>query len=444
MSKLVIIGAGSAMFAKKFIGDLLTFDDIKLDTVSLVDINKEKLSVMEKLAKRMCEQQKKSMKIEATTERRDVLKGANYVICAIGVGGVEAYRKDLEIPDKYGIDQNVGDTLGPGGTFRGLRIIPELLKICEDMEELCPDAILFQYSNPMAAVCMAVSKASSIKIVGLCHSVQGTAQQLASYMQVPVESISYWCAGINHMAWYLQFKVNGKDAYPDLRKLQVNQEVMDMLSEYEKDYAELGVKVIDTVRFKIMHNFGYFVTESPFHMSEYVPYFRKNKKAIEDLHVSRRWWLTHEMSADEYFDELKRIINNNEYIDIRKTYEYAPDIIRSIETGIPFRSNLNVPNTGLITNLPYECCVEVPCFSDSEGIHPCYIGALPEQCAALNIININVQTMITKAALEKKKEYIYQAVKLDPLTSAILDLDQIHQMVDEMIEANKEYLKGYK
>lgn len=444
MSKIVFIGAGSAMFAKNLIGDLLTFNDIKLDTISLVDINKEKLDIMTALVKRMCEQQKKNIKVESTTERREVLKDANYVICTIGVGGVEAYKKDLEIPDKYGINQNVGDTIGPGGTFRGLRVIPEVIKICKDMEQLCPNAILFQYSNPMAAICMAINKASSIKAVGLCHSVQGTAWQLACYLKVPVESVSYWCAGINHMAWFLEFKVNGKDAYPELKKLPVNQEVMDMLSEYEKDYAAFGVKVIDTVRFKIMHDFGYFVTESPFHMSEYVPYFRKNKEAIEKLHVSRRWWLTHEMSADDYFNELKIILDKNEYIPITKTYEYAPDIIRSIETGIPFRSNLNVPNTGLITNLPEGCCVEVPCFSDSEGIHPCYVGDLPEQCAALNRTNINVQTMIAKAALEKKKEYIFQAVKLDPLTSALLNLDQINAMVEEMIEANKDYLYDYK
>jgi alpha-galactosidase len=444
MSKIVFIGAGSAMFTKNLIGDLLTFNDIKLDTISLVDINKEKLDVMDTLVKKMCKQQKKNIKVESTTERRAVLKNADYVICTIGVGGVEAYKKDLEIPDKYGIDQNVGDTIGPGGTFRGLRVIPEIVKIAKDMEELCPNAILFQYSNPMAAICIALHKVSNIKTVGLCHSVQGTALQLANYLRVPSQSVSYWCAGINHMAWYLEFKINGKDAYPDLKKLPVNQEVMDMLSEYEKDYAVFNVKVIDTVRFKIMHEFGYFVTESPFHMSEYVPYFRKNKEAIEKLRVSKRWWLTHEMGGNDYFNELKRIINNDEYIPITKTYEYAPDIIRSIETGVPFRSNLNVPNTGLITNLPEESCVEVPCFSDSEGIHPCYVGNLPEQCASLNRTNINVQIMIAKAALEKKKEYIFQAIALDPLTSALLDLDQINAMVEEMIIANKEYLKDYK
>lgn len=443
MSKLVVIGAGSAVFTKNLIGDLLTFDDIKLDSISLVDINETKLDVIDRLIKKMVKQKKRDITVVSTTERREVLGGANYVICVISVGGVEAYEKDLKIPDKYGVDQNVGDTIGPGGTFRYLRVIPEILNICKDMEELCPDAILFNYTNPMAPICMAVDKATNIKAIGLCHSVQGTARQLASYLQVSIDSVTYWCAGINHMSWYLEYKVDGKDAYPDLMKLSESHELIDVLGEYEKDYAAFGIKLIDIVRFKIMRHFGYFVTESSFHMSEYTPYFRKDKEAIKELRVDRRWWLTHEKSTDDYYDKLKDILDNDKVVEIEKTSEYAPDIIRALETNIPFRANLNVPNTNLITNLQYGCCVEVPCYVDAIGIHPCYIGDLPEQCAALNRSNINVQEMMVKAALEKKKEYILQAVKLDPLTGALLNLDQIDNMVNELMEAHKDYLKDF-
>jgi len=444
MFKLVIIGAGSAMFAKKLIGDLLTFNDIKLDTISLVDINTEKLAVMEKVAAKMCHQKNKKIKIQATANRREVLKNATYVISTIGVGGVEAYKKDLEIPDKYGVIQNVGDIIGPGGMFRFIRAFPEILRICKDMEELCPDAYLFNYTNPMAPICLALSKATNIKVFGFCHNVQSTAQQLSNYLQVDESRISYWAAGINHMDWFLQYKVDGKNAYPELWKLSESEESIKELSQYEEDYKSMGVTVIDIVRFKVMRHFGYFVSESPFHMSEYVPYFRKNAQAIKELFVDRRWWLDHEMAADEYFEELKAILERNEEIPIQKTFEYAPEIIHANITGKPFRANLNVPNTGLITNLPRNSVVEVPCYADSEGIHPCYVGDLPESLAALNNSNINVHILMAKAVLEKKKKYIYEAVKLDPLTGAMLTLDQIHQMTDEMIEANKEYLQDYK
>lgn len=444
MSKLVIIGAGSAMFAKKLIGDLLIFDDIKITNISLCDINAQKLSVMEQVAKKMVKQKNSSIKIEASTNRRELLGDATYVISTIGVGGVEAYKKDLEIPDKYGVNQNVGDIIGPGGMFRFLRAIPEIYKICKDMEELCPEAYFFNYTNPMAPICLALNHMTSIKVFGFCHNVQSTAQQLSNYLQVDEARISHWAAGINHMDWFLKYHVDGKDAYPELFKISSTQEGIDSLNPLERDYKSLGVEVYDTVRFKIMHNFGYFVSESPFHMSEYTPYFRKNIEAIKALKVDRRWWLAHEMAADEYFEELKGMLHRNEEIPIVKTFEYAPEIIHALESGKPFRANLNVLNKGIISNLPADCVVEVPCYADSMGIHPCYIGELPDQLAALNRSNINVHILMAKAAVEKKTELIYQAVKLDPLTGALLNLDQIHEMVTELLEANAEYLKDFK
>lgn len=444
MIKIVIIGAGSSMFTKKLLGDLLSFDEVQIDEFALVDINAEKLEVMQNVALKLCEQFGKAVKVSATTQRRDVLKDTSYVINTIGVGGVEAYKKDLEIPDKYGLIQNVGDIIGPGGMFRFLRAYPELLAMCRDMEELCPDAYFFNYTNPMAPLCLALSQMTNIKVFGFCHNVQSTAQQLSNYLQVDESRISYWAAGINHMDWFLEYKVDGKDAYPKLFEISQNPEDIIKLAEFEEDYKKMGVRVVDLVRFEIMHNFGYFPSESPFHMGEYVPYFRKNPELIEKYQVSERWWLAHEMAADDYFVELKGMLDSNKDIPCEKTFEYAPDIIHANLTGKPFRANLNVMNNGLISNLPNECVVEVPCYADSEGIHPCYVGELPYGLAALNLTNINVHVGMAKAAIEKKTHLIYDAIKMDPLTGAQLTLEQINDMVAEMIEANKEYLMDFK
>ncbi|MDC7227811.1 MAG: alpha-galactosidase [Spirochaetales bacterium] len=443
MNKVVIIGAGSSMFTRKLIGDLLSFDDMQMDEFSLVDINTEKLAVMEKVVLKLCKQFGKEVKVTITDNRRDVLKDAKYVINTIGVGGVEAYRKDLEIPDKYGLSQCIGDIIGPGGMFRFLRAYPELLRICKDMEDLCPDAFLFNYTNPMAPLCLALSNQTSIKLFGFCHNVQSTAQQLSNYLQVDESRISYWASGINHMDWFLEYKVDGKDAYPKLFEISQTEEEIIKLADYEKDYASLGVRLVDLVRFKIMHNFGRYPSESPFHMSEYVPYFRKNEKAIKDLQVDNRWWFAHECAADSYFEELKDMLAKDAEIPCAKTFEYAPEIIHANITGKPFRANLNVKNTGLISNLPENSVVEVPCYTDSEGIHPCYVGELPYALAALNKTNINMHVGMAMAANEKKTQLIYDAVKMDPLTGAILTLDQINDMVAEMIEANAEYLTDF-
>lgn len=444
MKKIVIIGAGSSMFTKKLLGDLLSFDDIAIDEFALVDINTEKLDVMKKVGEKLCKQFGKSVKVSATTNRRDVLKDASFVINTIGVGGWKAYQKDLEIPDKYGLSQCIGDIIGPGGMFRFLRAFPELLKICRDMEDLCPDAYLFNYTNPMAPLCLALNQVTKIKVFGFCHNVQSTAQQLSNYLQVDESRISYWAAGINHMDWFLEYKVDGKDAYPKLFEISQNREDIIKLADYEEDYKSMGVRLVDLVRFKIMHNFGYFPSESPFHMGEYVPYFRKNQELIEEYQVTNRWWFEHEKAADGYFDELKGMLERDEDIPCNKTFEYAPEIIHAHISGKPFRANLNVMNTGLISNLPNDCVVEVPCYTDSEGIHPCYVGELPYGLAALNRTNINMHVGMAKAAIEKKTQLIYDAVKMDPLTGAQLTLDQIDEMVAEMIEANKEYLTDFK
>ncbi|MDE5908748.1 MAG: alpha-galactosidase [Lachnospiraceae bacterium] len=444
MNKIVIIGAGSGMFSKKLICDVLTYDDMHIDAIGLVDINEHKLHVMEQVANKIVKQLGKNTVIEASTERRNVLKDAKYVINTIGVGGVELYEKDLQIPEKYGCIQNVGDIIGPGGMFRGLRAFPAILGMCKDMEELCPDAYFFNYTNPMAALCLALSKATKIKVFGFCHNVQSTALQLSAYLGTTMDHVSFWAAGINHMDWFLQYKVDGKDAYPELFEIAKDWKRIEELQKVEPDYCHYDAKVYDFVRFEIMQNFGKYVSESPFHMGEYCPYFRKNEEMIKEYKIEDRWWLRQEQGRDEYFEELEALIRENKEIPISKSFEYAPEIIHANLAGKPFRANLNVPNTGLITNLSNDSVVEVPCYADSEGIHPCYVGEIPTQLAALNTSNIVVHQMMAKAMVEKKYEYIYEGVKLDPMTAANCTLKQITSMVDELIEVNKAYLEGFK
>ena len=438
MPKITIIGAGSFVFSRQLIWDILSFPQLSDSRISLMDIDEERLNLIAQFAQKMVEDKGWGAKIESTLDRREALKGADYVIITIEVGGLDAYLNDIKIPDKYGINQNVGDTIGPGGVFRALRTVPVFLDICKDMEKLCPDAYLLNYTNPMAINCWAMNKVSKIKKVGLCHSVQGTAKQLASYMQIPHKELSWWVAGINHMAWFLELKWKGEDAYPILRKVAKDKNLWDRVTE---DYKKFGMK--DIVRFKIMEHFGYFVTESPYHMSEYVPYFRKNKKQIEELGISYRWWLDYKKAPDVHTKEIRNQIAGRKKIKMEKSDEYASYIIHSLETGKPCRINGNVENKGFITNLPEGCCVEVPCFVDRGDIHPCYVGDLPSPCAALNRTNINIQELAVQAALTKDKDALFQAVALDPLTSSILTLDEIKKMVDEMLEAEASYLPEF-
>lgn len=444
MPKIVIIGAGSVVFAQKLITDIITFPALRESALALVDIDEERLELITRLTERLKEQEHLPITVEAAKDRRKVLKGAHYVINMIQVGGLDAYRLDVEIPRKYGIDQTVGDTLGPGGVFRALRTIPVLLEICRDIEELCPHALLINYTNPMAMLCWAMNKATRVRNVGLCHSVQGTARTLAEYIGVDVEDakqyedeehrffykpmpegIDYWVAGINHQAWFLEFRYRGEDAYPLLWKAMENPEI------YRRDI----------VRFEIMRHFGYFVTESSHHMSEYVPYFRKNSELIAK-YIPERWdyYEICRSGLAPYMERIKRQIRGEEPIEIRRSLEYGAYIINAMETGELVRINGNVANTGLIPNLPEGCCVEVPCLVDRLGIHPCFVGDLPPQLASINRININVQELAVEGALQGKKEYIYEAIALDPLTAGILTLDEIRKMVDEMFVAEREYL----
>jgi len=437
MTKIVLIGAGSHVFSRRLITDFLTYDELRDGTITLMDIDPEHLSLITRFAKKLVGQYSFKTKIESTTDRREALEGADYVIVTIRVGGDEANNLDLEIPAKYGIKQGVGDTIGPGGIFYGLRHIPVLLDICHDMEDLCPDAWLINYSNPMAMNCWAVYDHTHVKNVGLCHSVQGTAADLARYLGAPLNEISYWVAGINHMAWFLELKWRGKDAYPILREKFKDPEV------YSRPDAHWAGP--DIVRVEIFKAFGYFNTESSQHMSDYVPYFRKRPELFEKFKLMYHLREKFEMRQRPLQDEaLKRLLESDEKIPLERGREYCSSIIHSIETGEPSLIYGNVKNTGLITNLPQGCCVEVPCLVDKNGIHPCYVGDLPPQCAALNRTNINVQELTVKAAVEKDKTLVFQAMLLDPLSSAILTIDEIREMVNEMLKAEAKYLGEFK
>lgn len=425
MAKITFIGAGSVVFASRLLGDIISHPELRDSTVSLMDINAERLKLITRFARVMTAKYAPEARVESTLNRREALEDADYVIIMIQVGGLEAFEKDIYIPLKYGVSQEVGDTLGPGGVFRGLRTIPVLLDICHDMEELCPDALLINYANPMAMNCWGMNKATKIRNVGLCHSVQGTAMQLARYINVPYEEVSYWVAGINHQAFFLEYKHKGEDAYPRIWEAMKKKEI------YEKD----------KVRFEMMKYLGYFITESSHHLGEYVPYFRTTEERREKYCTPRWFYLEICQKAwKPHYERIERQIQGEEPIEIKRSHEYGIDIIHSMETGEPCRINGNVENEGLITNLPEGCCVEVPCLVDKNGVHPCYVGNLPPQCAALNRTNINVQELAVKAALEKDRSAAVQAVMFDPLTSALLTPREIEKMVNEMFKAEAQWL----
>ena len=423
--KVAMIGAGSVVFAQRLTTDILSWPELQDATISLMDLDANRLEQIGALANRLVAEQRLPARIETTTDRRQALDGADYVIVSIQVGGVTAVRPDVEIPHRYGVDQAVGDTLGPGGVFRALRTIPVLLDICRDIAELCPNALMINYSNPMAMNCWAVSAATKTKVIGFCHSVQGTSRQLAGYVGVPYDEVGYWVAGINHMAWFLRFERKGEDLYPRLCEAMADPETYDK----------------DRVRFEVMRHFGYFVTESTRHMSEYVPYFRRTQELAEryappwrrdyDLYVQRQ---------ETYYDNVRRQVAGDEPIPTDRTTEFCSFVMHAIATDDAVRVNANVPNTGLITNLPEGCCVEVPCLVDNTGVHPCRVGDLPPQLAALDHANVAVQALTVKAALEQDRESVYRAVQLDPLTAAVLPLDRIRTMTDELFAASKPWL----
>jgi len=440
MPKITFIGAGSLVFTRNLCSDTLLAPSLQNSTISLMDIEPGRLEESRKIAQSIVDRRKLSAKIEATTERKSALRDADYVITTFQQGGLDAYKLDIEIPRKYGVEQCVGDTLGPGGVFRALRTIPVLFDICQELDTVAPDALLLNYVNPMAANCWAIDAGTGRPHIGLCHSVQGTSEMLAQWIDVPYNEVTFSCAGINHQSFFLEFRRGKDDLYPAIWDAIERPEI------YGKE----------PVRIDLMKQFGYFVTESSGHASEYVPYFRKNRKMVDEELVPK---FTDEVN--NWFDYgrtggyLRHCLNRmqkfqNEFEDIlaaepatARSHEYGSYIIEAIESNSPISVNGNVPNNGLIDNLPEGCCVEVPCLVTGNGIQPTKFGPLPPQLAALNRTNINVQELIVEAALYSDVDSVYHAVMLDPLTSAICTLPEIRAMVDEMLEAQKPWLPWF-
>jgi alpha-galactosidase len=423
MAKITFIGAGSTVFARNLLGDILGFEELAESEITLFDIDAERLETSELVARRVADTLEAPAKIQSTTDRRAALDGSDYAINMIQVGGYEPCTvTDFEVPKRFGLRQTIADTLGIGGIMRGLRTIPVLLSMCADMEELCPDTWFLNYTNPMAINCRAISRASSIRTVGLCHSVQGTAFELSRDLGIPYREITYLAAGINHMAFYLRFERDGEDLYPRLRAL-----------------AESGaVPEGNRVRYEVLKHLGYFVTESSEHFAEYVPWFVKRDRPdlVERFNIPLDEYPRRCVEQIAGWEAERESLERGDAIEVHRSFEYASTIIRSIETGKPRVVYGNVPNHGLIDDLPAGCTVEVPCLVDGNGVQPTHIGALPPQLTALIRTNVNVQELTVEAALTGKREHVYHAAMLDPHTAAELDLDQIHALVDELIDAH--------
>ena len=435
MPKIAFIGAGSTVFAKNLLGDILSFPELSGATISLHDIDAERLRTSEVVARRVAATLEARPTIEATADRRRALDGADYVIAMFQIGG---YRPstviDFEIPKRYGLRQTIADTLGIGGIMRGLRTVPVLLDVCRDMEAVCPDAHLLNYVNPMAINCWALSRATRIRTIGLCHSVQGTAEQLARDIGVPVADITYLCAGINHMAFYLRFEqrtADGvEDLYPRIRRVVEEGRVPDW----------------NRTRYDLFTRFGYFVTESSEHLSEYVPWFIKRDRPdlIASYNIPLDEYITRCETQIDAWEAIRQLLEDETIaLPVERTHEYGAYIIHSLETGQPRVVYGNVANDHLIDNLPQGACVEVPCLVDRNGIQPTRVGALPPQLAALMTTNVNVQSLTVEAALTGRREHIYHAAMLDPHTAAELDPEQIYALVDDLIAAHGDWLPTY-
>ncbi len=442
MTKIAIIGAGSLVFTRNLCSDILLTPALQASTIALMDIDPVRLERSRRVVETMIEKRGLRAQVAATLDRREAVQGAHYVITTFQQGGLEAYTLDIEIPRKYGIEQCVGDTLGPGGVFRGLRAIPVLLDLCRDLDELAPDALLLNYVNPMAINCWAIADGSGRPHVGLCHSVQGTSEMLARWIGVSYEEISFVCAGINHQAFFLEFRRGDQDLYPLIRQALQRDDILGQ----------------EPVRGELMRHLGYFVTESSGHASEYVPYYRKNGRVVLEELAPRftdphdawfdfgrtggylRYCLERETTAEQ---EFKALIDGSTPLPGERTHEYGSFIIEAMETNRPARINGNIPNRGHLTNLPQGCCVEVPCLVDRNGVQGVMVGALPTQLAALNRTNINVQELAVEGALRGDKEAVHHAVMLDPLTAAVCTLPQIHVLVEELFTVQARWLPQF-
>ena len=431
MAKVAIIGAGSIIFCKTLMQDIMATPGLEATEFALMAPSRKRTPQVEAFANRVIQHNKLPAKVSVTQDVREALTDADYVIATFQVGGLQGFAYDYKIPYKYGVDQCIGDTMGPGGIFRTLRSVPVVLDMAHAIEELCPNALVLNCVNPMATICWTLGT-TGVNFVGLCHGVQTTLDLISGYVGLPKEQIEFLCAGINHMAWFLKLEHQGQDLYPTLRAR----------------FEEPGYYVNEKVRGEVMRHFGYFMTESTGHLSEYLPYFRKNQKAL-DLYCDEPGFGG---ETGAYYAWCERVGQKYEGQDMlageplelpRRSVEYGSYIIEALETGRPFKLNGNVRNDGMIANLPADCCAEGPITVDRLGLHKTMVGNLPAQCAALNLTNINTQRLAVGAAMGDDPEAIVHACALDPLTGAVLTLKEIRDMAAEMLEAEREWLPQF-
>lgn len=436
--KIAFIGAGSLGFTRSLVRDILTFPAFADTEISLMDIDAERLEYARKAVQRIVDAGEYPAKVTATTDRVETLRGADGVLCTILSGGVDIWRYDIEIPKKYGVDINVGDTRGPSGIFRFLRTAPVMLSIIDDISKYAPNAVFLNYTNPMAMLCRIMQEAQpDVVTSGLCHSVQGTAKMLARWIGAPFEEITYLCAGINHQAFYLDFKWKGQDAYPLIHKA-----VMENESVYNEEH----------VRNEMYLALDYYVTESSGHNSEYNPWFRKRPDLIEKFCTHGTGWNPgayayilneYRKAGEEWRNDFKEFMEKP--VNLARGMEYAASIFNAVfGDGLLFQFNGNVRNFGLVDNLPHGCCVEVPVLASKAGLRPMHVGSLPMQLAPLVNTSAMCEELAVKGCRTGDKRLIYQAVCHDPLTAAVLSLHEIKDMVDEMFAANKDYLPQFK
>ena len=437
MPKITFIGAGSFGFTRTLVRDLLTFPLLEGSTLCLMDIDAKRLEWSRRAVQRIVDEGKYPATVVTTLDRAEALRDADYVLVTILAGATDVWRHDIEIPKKYGVDMNVGDTRSVAGIYRALRTIPVMVDIARDMERYCPGAVMLNYTNPMAMLCRAIDRETDIVVTGLCHSVQGTAEMLAKWIGAPMDEITYTCAGINHMAWYLKYEWNGADAYPLIRKA---------ITERPEVYNE------EQVRNEMFLAFDHYVTESSGHNSEYNWWFRKRPDLIEKYCTVGTGWnpgeyayiLKHYQEREHTWQEdIQKWLDNPEPLNLQRGHEYAAYIMNALEGGEPFTFNGNVPNKHLVDNLPQNACVEVPVWVSRKGLEPVAVGALPPQCAILTNLSAQIEEMTVEAALTGNRRLVYQAIANDPLCAAVLSLAEIQQMVDDLFAVNEPYLTKF-
>lgn len=438
MKKFAFIGAGSCVFTRNVVRDLFTFDSFKDAEIALMDIDGEKLEYIRRCCEKIKDAMGVSAKISATTDRAEALSGADGVVCTVFNGDIDIWRYDIEIPKKYGVDMNVGDTRSVAGIFRAARNIPLMLDICADIKKYCPGAVFLNYTNPMSMLCRAMQLYSNVRVTGLCHSVQGTVRMLAQWLDVPLNEVTYTCAGVNHQAFYTELKHNGEDLYPKLRERIKDPAIYDK----------------ERVRNEMFKHFGYYVTESSGHNSEYNYWFRKRPDLIEKYCASHDGanWNPGEYAfslnlrlerRNTWRHDFENWINNAE-VDKNRSLEYCAEIFNAmIGDGKPFEFNGNVINDGCITNLPRDTCVEIPVVASRFGLRKCYVGKLPDEVAILVNTTARLENLAVEGIMEKSKKKIIQTCYMDPLCSAVLSLEEIENMCNELFEINKEFLGDY-